>query len=202
MILRRGGQLIAAWAWLTFAAAITVAAEPGAVATAAPDTAAAFTVRPRLDDLFFYPCADCHEFMDPNDQVRELEVAEGHPALLDHGNGAMWCYSCHAGPDFVTLQDLMGRPIPFDEGYRTCGGCHGVRFQGWRHGAHGKRLANWQGERTLYSCVECHNPHAPAIAPRAPEPPPPVRAGLHRAHGESHEPARRPWSEEGATGER
>ena len=57
--------------------------------------------------------------------------------------------------------------------------------------AHGKRADSWQGERTVYGCTHCHDPHNPALAPRAPQPPPPVRIGLDRPepHREPRQPA-------------
>jgi len=197
------GRVLAVLAAVLFVSGTGARSDAGeAQIDAAGAAPPAFSVRPRLDHLSFYPCADCHEFMDTNDSVRELEVAEGHPAVLQHGGGAMWCLSCHQGPNYDSVQNLMGQPIDFDEGYRVCSGCHGVRFREWTHGGHGKRVANWQGERVLFSCVECHNPHAPAIAPRTPQPPPPVRAGLERVNGSKHEPAGvRPWLREGAGSE-
>jgi len=138
-----------------------------------------FTVGARLEKLYFYPCADCHAYMDPDDNLRELDVEKGHPSKLEHGGGLIWCFSCHDSPDYGKLRNLLAEPIDFDSGYQVCGGCHSQKYLDWTHGAHGKRVANWHGDRRLYSCMECHNPHQPAILPRAPEPPPPIRAGLN-----------------------
>lgn len=138
-----------------------------------------FTVGKRVDGLFYYPCADCHDFMDANRTVRELEVEEGHPAKLEHGNGLIWCFSCHDSTDYGRLQNPLAETIDFDHGYQVCNSCHSQKFLDWTHGGHGKRVGNWHGERQLYSCVECHNPHQPSIPPRAPQPPPPIRAGLN-----------------------
>jgi hypothetical protein len=144
-----------------------------------------FSVRPRRDQLYFYPCADCHEFMDSNGDIRQLEVETGHPAGLEHGDGRIWCLSCHSSTSqYNMLHDLLGQDLDLDRGYRVCAGCHGEHYRDWSHGAHGKRVAVWRGERVLFSCVECHNPHHPAIAPRAPQPPPPVRAGLEPMKGQ------------------
>ena len=49
---------------------------------------------------------------------------------------------------------------------------------------HGKRAGSWQGQRQVYDCIHCHNPHQPALLPREPMAPPPVRAGLHRRQGQ------------------
>lgn len=138
----------------------------------------AFSVTARIDKLFFYPCSDCHAFMDTNASVRELDVEDGHPAQLTHGRGLFWCFACHDESDYDRLQDLGAAPIDIDKGYQVCGGCHSSKYRDWAGGAHGKRVADWRGGRLIYSCVECHNPHQPSIQPRAPRPPPPVRAGL------------------------
>jgi len=154
-------------------------AEDADSVAAGPETAPVpFTVGKRQDKLFFYPCADCHDYMDANSNVRDLEVEEGHPAKLEHGNGLFWCFSCHNPDNYGQLRTPLAETIGFDSGYRVCDSCHSGKYQDWTYGGHGKRVANWRGERTLYSCVECHNPHHPAIPPRAPKPPPPIRAGL------------------------
>lgn len=138
----------------------------------------AFTVGARVDQLYFFPCNDCHAFMDPVSEVRELDVEEGHPANLEHGVGQIWCESCHDPSDYDRLRNLLADPVDFDKGYQVCSGCHSQKYRDWTHGAHGKRAANWRGERRIYSCVQCHNPHRPSILPRAPRLPPPIRAGL------------------------
>lgn len=156
-----------------------------------------FTVEPRIDKLFFYPCNDCHSFMDTNKNVRELDVEEGHPANLEHGKDLIWCFSCHSEADYDQLQSLRADPIDFDRGYQVCGGCHSQKYRDWSSGAHGKRVTNWRGERELYSCIQCHNPHKPAIQPRAPQPPPPIRAGLKPMTPDEeyqpHDPRRPEW---------
>ncbi|MBK8725056.1 MAG: hypothetical protein IPL96_03095 [Holophagaceae bacterium] len=37
---------------------------------------------------------------------------------------------------------------------------------------HGKRVGQWNGERTYLLCVHCHNPHSPRFKPIKPLPPP------------------------------
>ena len=153
-----------------------------------------FSVIPRQGELVFYPCADCHEFLDPNLEIRELDPDPGHPAALEHGEGEVWCTSCHIQSPYDSLHTLLGEPVGFNESYRVSGGCHSHKLKDWTYGAHGKRVDNWRGERLLNGCPECHNPHSPAIKPRAPQPPPPVRAGLERVDG--HEVKEPPiWEE-------
>jgi len=175
-------------------------ATPGTAAEGAlrfpgfPD-APAFEVVARRDDLFFYPCDQCHEFMEASDEVRELDAP--HDIELEHGDGRMWCIQCHSMVDRNTLWTLLREPVDFDEAYIVCGGCHANRQKDWYFGAHGKRVGGWRGERVVYNCTHCHDPHSPSIKPRKPAPAPPVRAGLERQHGETHE-VRQIW-ERGAT---
>lgn len=164
-----------------------------------PD-APAFTVKPRRDEeLFFYPCSQCHEFMDPNDDVRELFAP--HDIQLEHGNGRFWCVQCHSLKQRDMLNTLLGEPVEFDEAYIVCGGCHASRQKDWYFGAHGKRLVNWQGDRELVNCTHCHNPHSPGIKPRAPVAFPPVRAGLEHQSGHVHVPPK-VWEKNAAGAEK
>jgi len=144
-----------------------------------------FSVVPRKEDLFFYPCDQCHESMEPNPEIRQLDAM--HDSTLEHGRGRIWCTSCHDLENENFLRTLLDEPVDIDEAYLICGGCHANRQKDWTFGAHGKRVANWQGDRTLYNCTHCHNPHSPAIRARAPKPAPPVRAGLKLERGVVHE---------------
>lgn len=147
--------------------------------------APAFSVVSRKDELFFYPCDQCHAAMEPNPEIRPLNVM--HDAEIEHGRGRIWCLSCHHLENRNYLKTLLDEPVDFDDAHLVCGGCHGSRHKDWVFGVHGKRVDNWQGERTLYGCAHCHNPHNPVIEPRAPAAAPPVRAGLEVEIGESHD---------------
>lgn len=146
--------------------------------------APAFTIIPRRGELTFYPCEDCHGAMPANPQPRELYSP--HPATLDHGDGRMWCLDCHEAEDRNTLHTIAKEKVDFNNAQLICGQCHFQQQKDWYFGAHGKRASNWQGERSLYNCTHCHNPHAPAVRPRAPEPPPPIRAGLKPMPDDQH----------------
>lgn len=150
-----------------------------------PD-APSFQVLPRRDDLFFYPCSQCHEFMEASDTIRELDSP--HDIELDHGSGRLWCIQCHSMDERDMLWTMLKEPVDFDEAYIVCGGCHANRQRDWYYGSHGKRLEVWQGERVLYNCTHCHDAHSPSIKPRAPVAAPPVRAGMERPDGEVHRP--------------
>jgi len=186
---RRFGTALQAAVLATLSAAI-----PGALAQDPAGDGVAFegypgaptvTVVSRKDQLFFYPCSQCHAAMEPNPEVRPLNVM--HDAEIDHGRGRLWCLNCHDLDNRDYLRTLLGEPVDFDDAHLVCGGCHANRQRDWTFGAHGKRVADWQGERTVYACTHCHNPHQPAIPPRAPQPPPPVRAGLELDPGDPHE---------------
>ena len=149
-----------------------------------PD-ATGYSVVPRKGELFFYPCDQCHASMEPNPEIRPLEAL--HDSVLEHGRGRIWCLSCHDLENRNYLTTLLNELVDFDEAHIVCGGCHSNRHKDWVFGAHGKRVANWQGDRTLYNCTHCHDAHNPAIKARAPKPPPPVRAGLTLERGTDHE---------------
>jgi hypothetical protein len=59
------------------------------------------------------------------------------------------------------LHLTSGEAIPFTESYLLCGQCHGDKLRDWRVGVHGKRVGRWDGEKTYFLCVNCHNPHTP-----------------------------------------
>jgi len=44
-----------------------------------------------------------------------------------------------------------------------CGQCHGDKYRDWRAGIHGKRVGQWDGEKSYFLCVNCHNPHSPGF---------------------------------------
>ncbi|MEE4376756.1 MAG: cytochrome C [Candidatus Competibacteraceae bacterium] len=145
--------------------------------------APAFTVAPRAEPLPNYPCSMCHQYKPPDPKPRKLAVP--HPEL-DHGKGRLWCMECHDLEDRDQLGTLRGEKVGYDQTYLVCGQCHFPQQKDWFFGAHGKRVGNWQGEREIYNCSQCHDPHAPVILPRAPQLPPPVRAGLERQEGVQH----------------
>jgi hypothetical protein len=141
---------------------------------------AGFTVVPRLPSLTWYPCQQCHEVIPANTQRRQLYVP--HNASVTHGGAEFWCHSCHIAEKEEQLQTLIDEPVGFDQAYQLCAQCHYQPRRDWLYGAHGKRVANWQGEREVYSCTHCHDPHNPALRPRAPQAPPPLRRGLAPLH--------------------
>ena len=144
-------------------------------AVAPDEPSATVQVIPRERNPQLFPCSKCHQFLPANPEPRPLAA---HSITLNHGGGQFWCLECHDAEQHDRLAAHGSDTYSFDEAAEVCGVCHSKRYQDWRGGAHGKAAGSWQGVREIYSCVECHNPHDPAIKPRPPSPPPQVRRGL------------------------
>ena len=131
-----------------------------------------FQVPPRKSELEFYPCMDCHEDQEINN-ARERELKDEHTEIvLQHGANRFWCPTCHNLKDMNNLRSLKDRKIDFNRSYLVCGQCHFQRQKDWFAGGHGKRIGTWSGGRVIVVCVDCHNPHSPAIKPKRADPPP------------------------------
>jgi hypothetical protein len=136
-----------------------------------------------------YPCSACHA--EQKDRTRrELGFHEEQQSVFDHDSEHRWCLDCHDYENRDVLRLANGDQVPFTESYRLCGQCHGDKYRDWRVGVHGKRIGRWDGEKTYFLCVNCHNPHsprfkgvkeivvdgkrttAPTLAPMRPEPRP------------------------------
>ncbi len=137
------------------------------------------------------PCSKCHQPDPPKlENLPELMALHPNPVEMYHGNGMMWCTVCHQSKESDFLHTFRGEKVELDKAYLVCGQCHADRQKDWYFGGHGKRVANWRGERILFNCTACHDPHDPGIKPRKPQPPPPVRTGLNRKQKNSYTEAR------------
>ena len=139
-----------------------------------------FKVPSRKEALEYFPCMDCHE--DDSDgelnNPKERQLEEEHEGIvLTHGGERFWCHTCHNLKDMDYFRSMKNQKIDFDRSYQVCGQCHFERQKDWLFGGHGKRISDWNGERVVLLCVECHNPHSPDIKPRRADPPPKPRAG-------------------------
>jgi hypothetical protein len=118
-----------------------------------------------------FPCSQCHDRAgDP--APRQLAFHDEIQADLHHGPPTRWCLECHDNPRRDFLHLINGQQVPFTESYKLCGQCHGDKYRDWRAGVHGKRVGMWNGKKTYYLCVNCHNPHNPRFKALKPEPPP------------------------------
>jgi len=123
---------------------------------------------PAMDDEYF-PCSDCHEDEPIDRTVRALED-EHDDLVLAHGT--LWCLDCHDAGHRDELHLADDSRIGFEESWRLCTQCHGVKLADWRAGVHGKRTGSWWGPKEYWSCVACHDPHSPRFAPLEPMRPP------------------------------
>ena len=108
-----------------------------------------------------YPCSGCHASQEPNPVRRTLGFHDEQQAIFAHDSERRWCLDCHDARNRDVLRLVSGAQIPFQQSYRLCGQCHGDKYRDWRAGVHGKRVGRWDGEKTYFLCVNCHNPHAP-----------------------------------------
>ncbi|MFO0580848.1 MAG: hypothetical protein U0229_01100 [Anaeromyxobacter sp.] len=105
-----------------------------------------------------YPCSACHADQ-KNAEKRDLAFHDDQAGVLAHGE--RWCLDCHDFADRDVLRLANGAKVPFTESYRLCGQCHGDKLRDWKVGVHGKRTGHWDGEKTYFLCVNCHDPHSP-----------------------------------------
>lgn len=118
-----------------------------------------------------FPCSQCHDH--PGDPTRrELGFHQDVQEMFNHDSGNRWCLDCHDNQNRDVLHLSSGAHVPFTESYRLCGQCHGDKYRDWRAGVHGKRVGMWNGQKTYYLCVSCHNPHSPRFKRLKPEPRP------------------------------
>jgi len=127
-----------------------------------------FRVLARKQEIERFKCSSCHT----DKEVRgknALELTHGN-VVVQHGRegNALSCIDCHHPEDRDALEDKKGRKIDFDHSYQLCGQCHFRQKRDWVGGAHGKRVENWAGDRVVYNCTTCHDPHSPKFEKRFP----------------------------------
>lgn len=161
------------------------------------DSGAAKDIRPPTSDKEFpvpvpplpktiTPCRACHgpEKDFPVNFRRRENLLVHTNIRLNHGGIRLWCLDCHHPENRNYLLPLSdGKNISFEQSYLLCGKCHGTIYRDWRYGIHGKRTGFWNGAKSYYLCVTCHDPHNPRFKPLVPMPapkkpwtPPEVRA--------------------------
>jgi hypothetical protein len=148
-----------AWAAAVAAAIATSAA---AATPAAPEHELLVEAKPPPFSEGIYPCSDCHATQKDRAR-RELEFHDEQQSVFDHDAEHRWCLDCHDYDDRDVLRLASGDTVPFTESYRLCGQCHGDKYRDWRAGVHGKRVGRWDGAKTYFLCVNCHNPHSPGF---------------------------------------
>lgn len=127
-----------------------------------------FRVLTRKGFIQRYRCSVCHS--DKTPQVPNGFLFTHSDIKINHGQGdnGLACISCHDEKERDFLIDKQGKKIDFDHSYQLCGQCHFRQKRDWLGGAHGKRETYWAGERVIWNCTSCHNPHSPTFPTRMP----------------------------------
>jgi hypothetical protein len=137
------------------AGATAVASEPSA-----PGAGALVQAEPPPFSDGMFPCSSCHKDLPRNGERRDLAFHDEEQSILSHGPGR-WCLDCHDLQNRDVLHLSNGTPVPYEQSFLLCGQCHGDKLRDWRLGVHGKRVGQWNGVKTYFLCVNCHNPHSP-----------------------------------------
>jgi hypothetical protein len=151
---------------------LLLAGPAGATEPKAPPADAKVAKRPPPGELVqatsppftegIFPCSGCHDGKEKvNTARRELGFHDEQTSVFDHDAEHRWCLDCHDAQKRDQLHLTNGDLVPFTESYRLCGQCHGDKLRDWRAGVHGKRVGSWDGAKTYFLCVNCHNPHTP-----------------------------------------
>jgi hypothetical protein len=146
-----------------------------------PAPAEHLTISPRTQALGQYPCSDCHQhaqtIFPTGNTGRHGQMRLKHMESIDR------CDVCHSLGDMDNLRLIIGDPVSFDESQKVCAQCHGNEARDWSIGIHGKTVGRWfGGERHRFTCVECHDAHAPARPQVLARPAPPrPRFGIVKA---------------------
>jgi hypothetical protein len=144
----------------------------------------------RTDDLgrpITVSCASCHAALTPNPARKSPDEPpmQFHQGLtFDHGG--LSCLSCHNPNNYNTLRLADGAAVPYPDVMTMCAQCHAPQARDWEHGAHGGMTGYWdrtRGERIRKSCIDCHDPHAPAFPAMTPTFKP-IDRFLGPAHGD------------------
>ncbi|MFS4454996.1 cytochrome C [Maribacter sp. 2304DJ31-5] len=129
-----------------------------------------FLIPERKSQIKSYACTECHT--KPLAALQNTKTGQkAHWDMqINHANeNAMNCATCHNGKDMDNLNSLTGNTVDFNKSFKLCAQCHSPQFEDWKGGAHGKNIGGWAKPRAAMTCVNCHNPHEPQIAPKWPE---------------------------------
>ena len=135
-----------------------------------PDSAREFYVLERQSVLTSFPCSNCHNVPLGQLQFQNKEDKKAHwdINIVHTRTDMMNCNTCHEKKDLNKIRLINGTTITFDESYKQCAQCHSTQYKDWIGGTHGKRVKGWGEPRVINNCVNCHNPHRPAISARWP----------------------------------
>jgi formate-dependent nitrite reductase cytochrome c552 subunit len=114
----------------------------------------------------FASCSSCHTSTKPNlDNRSSADLDQFHQGLkYNHGN--LSCLSCHNSQNYEALRLADTRSVEFSDSMTLCSQCHGPQRRDYDRGLHGGMNGHWdltRGGRTRNTCINCHDPHAPAF---------------------------------------
>lgn len=134
-------------------------------------------------------CMDCHRLFDSRAEVPGRPLVQHTDIILDHGINDR-CGNCHDYDDRDRLIVDPGRVVAYAQVPLLCAKCHGPTYRDWERGIHGRTSGYWdasRGKQRRLKCIECHDPHAPAVDPVVPLPGPDTLRmgdpGTHRRTG-------------------
>lgn len=130
-------------------------------------------------------CSTCHRLIPAQgDNAKAKAPKDFHLGIkLAHGK-VNTCRTCHAAPGFETFRLSSGKTLPYAQVMELCGQCHSGQLSDYKKGMHGGMAGHWdlnKGPRDRNHCVDCHDPHRPAIPQVRPAPRPRYRF-LDQAH--------------------
>ena len=140
----------------------------------------------------FASCSACHTTTSPNLDTRRTEDLDQFHQGLKYNHGNLTCLSCHNSSNYDTLRLADTRSVAFVDNMTLCSQCHGPQRRDYDRGLHGGMNGHWdltRGGRTRNTCINCHDPHAPAIPLVMPVLPPRDRVSVPKPlHPEVHHP--------------
>lgn len=140
----------------------------------------------------FASCSSCHTTTKPNLDTRRTEDLDQFHQGLNYNHGNLTCLSCHNSTDYDSLRLADTRSVEFADSMTLCSQCHGPQRRDYDMGLHGGMNGHWdltRGGRTRNTCINCHDPHAPAFPLVMPVLPPRDRVSVPKSsHPESHHP--------------
>jgi hypothetical protein len=119
-----------------------------------------------LGEPVMVSCATCHTTTQPNFETRWTNDLHQFHQGLQIAHGGLSCLSCHNAGDYDQLRLADSRSLAFSDSMTLCSQCHGSQRRDYDIGLHGGMTGHWdltRGGRTRNTCVDCHDPHAPAF---------------------------------------
>lgn len=118
-------------------------------------------------------CSDCHALFESAEVTPEV-LKQHTDIVMDHGINT-GCFNCHARGERNQLELYDGQTVAMELSEVLCAKCHGPTFRDWAAGMHGRSMGSWNRDDPEFqrlNCIECHDPHAPAVGGMAPLPGP------------------------------